>query len=501
MFRFIKLGAKGKPLDEETKKKISEALRKRYGTKDESSDKRSAAGQAYLDRFVSKRVDYEDVKAQRDDLIAQAKKLGRTKKTAAARKEIRKQIAELTKQMKQQHEVMRTIKSEATGERRKKNAEIYVKKAEARVGQYNALITKVSDLLAKTEDPDRRVRLQAQLNRALNGKVGLEKRIGSAQDIAAGKIDAKKSTVFDFHEYLEDRSFSPIRDLTLQEERVDVEKLNEFFNDNEGRLSDQMIALTIDELERVAKQSKDKLDARDIAAIAGIAFLFRDKIKNILRSSIKESYNKGKTMAAIEMGLSREGLLTPLLDTQLMNLDADDIAESYVASLENTAKSALKAGVAADASIDGTISAMTAKVKDEASKMITNISGTIVGQYMNRGRDMVFGSNLTKIISFQRSEVLDGRTCATCLSLDKRVIKPDDPMRELETVHTHCRGFWVPIFDNDATKPDVTGIPKTVTDSFDLIDGRPIVNAFKNLKKPINDVSKEAQSEIRKRLK
>jgi hypothetical protein len=92
-------------------------------------------------------------------------------------------------------------------------------------------------------------------------------------------------------------------------------------------------------------------------------------------------------------------------------------------------------------------------------------------------------------------------TCPFCLSLDKKVITPDDPMRNLEIVHSHCRGLWVPIFGVDETKPEITGIPKALQDRFDLIDGRPTINAFKYMKAPIADVSKEAADVIRKKLK
>lgn len=501
------MGAKGKPLSDETKKKISEALRKNFGTPE--STNRSASAQAYLNKFVDKKVEYEDFKNQRDDLIAQSKALGRKKSSASARKEINAQIKDLTSKMKVLRKTLVSIKAEATGERAKKNAELYIKKAEARVGQYNALIMKISDLLVRTEDADRRKRLQDRLNRALTGKVGLEGRIGQAQDVASGKQTKKQSNAFNFSdhlEFMEDHIFDPARELTMQEKRVNLFNLNDQFNEEQGVLSDDLVNMTNEELDRISKQAQDKLTAGDVAAIAAVAFLFRGKIYDLIRGKVKDAYEIGKSSAISELakaGVIDGGrpIVTPLLDTQLMNLDADEIAEAYVSTLESTAKSALKAGVASDASVSATIAAMRSRVQDEASKAITNIVGTTTGQYINRGRDMVFMSHLTKIVSFQRSEVLDMKTCATCLSLDELVITPDDPMRHLEIVHTHCRGVWVPIFTVDEIQPDVTGIPTKVKDSFDLIDGRPTVNAFKNMKKPVNDVSKGAQVEIRKRLK
>jgi len=96
--------------------------------------------------------------------------------------------------------------------------------------------------------------------------------------------------------------------------------------------------------------------------------------------------------------------------------------------------------------------------------------------------------------------VLDGNTCNMCLSLDKRVVEAGDPIAEMDMVHTHCRGLWVPIFASEE-QPDNNPIPKTVIDSFDLLDGRPTVNGFKQLKKPIAKSNEDAQRIIKDKIK
>jgi len=58
-------------------------------------------------------------------------------------------------------------------------------------------------------------------------------------------------------------------------------------------------------------------------------------------------------------------------------------------------------------------------------------------------------------------------------------------MAQMDIVHSHCRGVWIPIFVSEPDHPDVTGIPESIKKQFDLVDGKPTVNQFKQLKKPL----------------
>ncbi len=484
------MGVKGKPLSDETKKKISEALKKRFGSSEETN--RSSAGQAYYDRYANSRMDYEGAKSDRDAIRAEMQKLPKGKKGTAKRKVLAKQLKEANARMKEARKQMSVAKTASQAAKVQANEPIFQEKAKARVNQYALLIAKITELASKTDSPTRRERLNAQLKRALENKSKLERKMSMKPE--------ERRTIqspFNFSEMLAQGKLP--RPLTFAESRLNFIALNEQFDRQQEAFADEMIAMTNAELDRIAKQAESKITARDIAAIAGLAFLLRGAVDKHMRKTVRRAYDIGKALAAKELRITLPA--TPLLDTQLMNLDADDIADGFKAILENAFKSTLKAGVASDASTPAIIAAARNKVRDEATKAITNIRGTVVGQYLNRGRDMVFTSNASKIVSYQRSEVLDMNTCSICLSLDRKVISPDDPMRHMEIVHTHCRGLWVPIFTADETKPEVTGIPRAVSDKFDLIDGRPVINAFKYMKAPIADVSKEAAEIIRKKMK
>lgn len=69
-----------------------------------------------------------------------------------------------------------------------------------------------------------------------------------------------------------------------------------------------------------------------------------------------------------------------------------------------------------------------------------------------------------KVYALQRSELLDDETCNYCISMDGRVVKPDDPITSYHQFHPLCRGIWVEIDIRETGKPAITGIPKYLRD-------------------------------------
>lgn len=488
----------GKPLTEEHKKAISEALRKKYGTREETG--RSAEAHDYLEKFVSSRVVYEDARSKREALRAQIKGLGRKKASKGARAKIKAQIDALSREMKTEREAMKRIKEEATASKTKKNAEINIKKAQAKISQYNTLTNKIEELIRQTSNPERRERLMARLERAKEGIRKQEMRIDDVK--ATASTGVVRSRTFNFQELSE---FRLPRKLTFQEERTDFLRLNEQLDQQSNQFEEEMIEVTREEIARLTKSLEKNNTALDVATILALVLLIRGSTKSTVRKAVGTFYGIGAGLALREARLAGYDTGTgrppvPTLDKQIMSTDSEIIAETYVSSLESSARSIIQAGIVAGATAQGVLSVLRDEMKAEASKAIANISGTITGEYLNRGRTSILNKLRADIVAFQRSEVLDSRTCAMCLSLDKRVVKPDDPMAQLELVHTHCRGFWTPIFEKDEEKPEITGIPKNITSRFKTIEGVPIINSFKQVKKPINDVSKDAQEKINERF-
>lgn len=484
--------AKGQTQSEETKKKISEALKKDGGVDNATATiKRSAAAQKLYNSYTDSMRITDDLKQQREALKQAITALGRKKTTSNKRKAIREQIKAITAKMKVEREKRSELRRQASAAKRVKKAEIYLKKAQLRTKKVNDLVARAQAKMASAKTPEAKARYQAIITRAQGTQEKINAGVEKANATISSKgIAAKKTTTaFDFSENychcekLEELPYKPFRPLTMQEKRCNLEYLNEQFNTLQTGLEKDLTDLTNEEIDAFLQTAENKINAGDLAAIALLILTIRKKVKKILDVRITESYEVGKKTAADEMQVERPA--TSPEQTQLKNLDVNNTTDGYLNNIEQTGKSHIVNALAAGAALAAVISTARDKMKQEAVREITNIAGTTIGQYINRGRQQVFRQNIAKIAKYQRSEVLDDRTCNICISIDQRVVKADDPLAQMDIVHTHCRGVWIPIFVDDEEQPDVTGIPKSVLNSFELIDGRPTVNSFKQLKKPI----------------
>jgi hypothetical protein len=303
----------------------------------------------------------------------------------------------------------------------------------------------------------------------------------------------------EMHEHLaQKKSLKIYRDLTLQEKRVDFKYLNNEFNEEEDALKTALVIVVAADLQNAIKRAMGKLKAGDLKGVADIAFVNRNKIKSVVKESMKVAYETGKKSASGEMDVPKPP--TPSIDTQTLDFEAGQIADAFAGGVDVAAKTVAKEGYSKEVAIAAIGIAMHEIAKNQASRMITNASGTAVGEYVNKGRRAVFNKNSFNIKAYQRSEILDNKTCAMCMSLDQRVVRADDPMAKMDLVHTNCRGIWVPIMGGESYKGSL-GLPKTITDRIETIGGVPAVNSFTQLKKPINRSNEAVQDEIKRRLK
>lgn len=297
---------------------------------------------------------------------------------------------------------------------------------------------------------------------------------------------------------LQEHPFKPFRDFTKVEERVDFRLLNETFNKVETSLEKDLTATLKKELDRYLERATRRLENDDIAGLAALILTGITQMTRAVSTAIAQGFEVGKRTASKETKTKEPA--TPRTQTQLKRFDAQDTAETIAFEVEKTGRDTISNGIAAGATTAVIIRQTKKNMVDKASNMVAQASGTVVGQNVNRGRRLVFTKNIDKIVAFQRSEIIDSRTCNVCMSIDQRVVKPNDPFLSLDLVHTNCRGVWVPIFKEDE-KPKFSPIPKTVDKTFDKIGNKPTINSFKQLKKPINKGNEKVQKQIKKELK
>lgn len=304
----------------------------------------------------------------------------------------------------------------------------------------------------------------------------------------------KKDEIQEEPEEIEAAELAVKRELTLAEGRVKFTDINKFFTETEDDVAQTLNAFTEKQKEGLLKEVERIVTANDITAIAGLSIASTGSMKANLKDTAKTSHEEGKATAALEIGESIP--TTPKVNNRLRSTKIDIAVDTRNQSIESVIQRKMldlvTKGIGATAAVFE-ISKLFDKV---TSKQDSHLTGSIVEDNVNSGRDLVFGLNVDKIHGLQRSEILDVKTCPICLSLDGRVIDAKDPFAKIGQIHTSCRGLWVAVLKSDAELPAVKALPKSILNRFDTIEGVPITNDFAQLKSPVITKSSRLNQKI-----
>lgn len=270
------------------------------------------------------------------------------------------------------------------------------------------------------------------------------------------------------------------RGLTKQEERCQLQYMNDQFDELQKNIQDELEAQIKADLDKNLPKIERRLTDGDLAAIALLLLFSRRALGDIINRYTKAALEVGKTTASDELKVERP--VTPTKTTQVMNFESSELADDFANSIESQVKQIAKEGIAHDIQTTAVVAAIATAAIAKADNLTKGIAGQVIGQNINRGRTTVFDKNKTMIKAFQRSEILDNRTCPFCVELDKKIVSADDPMSRIEQIHTYCRGLWMPIQQTETIDGPV-GLPRSIEDRFDKVGGVPVINQFKQIKK------------------
>lgn len=320
---------------------------------------------------------------------------------------------------------------------------------------------------------------------------------------SAEKDEGGDDTDDDLHQLSQKKKPTFYRELTEPEEKVDFVYLEKNFDRLEKELRDGLADIVGAAIKKAEPQFQRIIKGQNIVDLPNINVVPQSQVKNLLKKVIKDAYEVGKKTASEELDIERPS--TPIQDTQTIAFDAAELAAQMKAEIENRAKQTAKDSIAKEVAAAAAVSAVMGAMANSAAGMIGNLSGFTIGENINRGRFSVFNKNLSEISGFLRTEILDGKTCNMCLSLDQRIVKADDPMAKLGAVHNNCRGEWIALRTSDFEKQKdviakgVLGIPKSVMNNFETVGGVPVINSFTQLKKPVNRSNEGVQKVIKEK--
>lgn len=474
-FEFV---AKGQPLSAETKKKISEALKK-GGT----ADPESLQGKYDRDDEISSRsFNIADAKRRIQELRDTIKAFQETSKGIKNRSakrafnasikakvaEMRTMIAVGVAGIKAERGKIKERKDEIRDEHHQEKAIEREQKMRDRLqnkqDKINERIQAAKDSLMNAKTPEARDRIRARIDEMMEEHDEIDQQLRSAQPLS-----------------LAERGY--FRQLTLAENRVKFADVENFFDNIEKGLSDYLDELTATQKKQLMAEIKRILDSEDIGAVADLAIPGNAELLEELKKRAKEALEEGKKTAALEVGGTIP--VTSNFTKKVLEAKVALAIKIRTSALEDTIKARLVDLMNNDVGKAAAMFELEQIIDDTAEKANDLLVGKIGIDFFDEGRALTFEDMTDQLHALQRSEILDDVTCAMCMSLDGRVLAATDPFTKIGQIHTHCRGIWVGVLKTDAELPNITPLPKSIKNKFETIEGVPSINNFKQIKVPV----------------
>lgn len=243
--------------------------------------------------------------------------------------------------------------------------------------------------------------------------------------------------------------------LSFAERKVNLSSIERTFNSFE----DSFLVQVKETAERKKKEYLAKvrkiIEDKDFEALATLRPDMGGEIAKQYADAMKQLFETGKKTASDEMGV-----VSPETDKDVRGLyraQALQMEEKITNEMAVTAQSEALYNVARGAVVSYTLSQVEKAVDTKLSKIITASGTQAMGGAFNTGRLTVFERYKERIYGFQYTAVLDRRTTNLCLSLNGRVIGPNDSdfYRLAPPNHTNCRSFWVEILKDEFIKPAI----------------------------------------------
>lgn len=279
--------------------------------------------------------------------------------------------------------------------------------------------------------------------------------------------------------FQETNNFKSWRKLTFAEQKVNFESLQGFLDKTEAAFIDDANAVLKKSTEEYMRRLTEYVNKNDRQGVKDLEMPYWAEYKAVVKEYLKRTFDFGKNNASREMGVKAPATPNDTLST--LDLMAETIATNHHYEIENEAKLALATGLTKFGEKEiKALALAAAAITGSTDSLVSDAAAVLVAATINQGRKLVFDKNQGKIHGLQRSEILDSVTCNFCLSMDGRIVEPNDPIASEGTFHSNCRGIWVEILKDEAELPDVTGVPNSLRDR--LGDA---VNDLVQPKKPI----------------
>lgn len=266
------------------------------------------------------------------------------------------------------------------------------------------------------------------------------------------------------------------RPLTFAERKVNFDMLQKNLERYQAEIEERLKGITAKQKEDILAQVKRAVEANDVSALDGIKVKYKGEVATAIAEIQKTMFEIGKKSASGEMGVDVPATKQEIMAALKMNNGT--LVDKLSSDMENDVKAtvtqqmARKGGsITSTAAADAVAAASLVldKTVDRAVRVITSVTTTGA---VNMGRSSVFMRYPEKVYAMQYSAILDIRTTDHCRSLDGRIVPPGSSQYYdfSPPQHYNCRSMWVEILNDEAYKPDITGIPSSLHASSSVDD-------------------------------
>jgi hypothetical protein len=460
-------GAAGKPLDETTKSKISEAMKQYWASKGHSADISQYDTSSSNISDAKRRID--ELKAVIDNFKKRAGSIKDKKTKKAFNAKVKEKIEEIKKMIAAGKEGIKKEKARQTEAKTNITKDIKTRKLELRKSRMKSRIEK--DLI-------RIERLDAEINKtdSPSKKAEIKQKIEEVKQTLQDRKDTLAEIENQFNEpphplpakkklYQLNENFKPFRKLTYAEKKVNFGNLQNEFVKREKEFAGMLKDGMAEKKDEILSTLKKAIEAGDYAMIAEMGIEFDPKYQTEMVAKMKELYNFGKNAVAAEMKITSPA--TPQTDIDRLEANANIIMADHANKISTKTKMKAMDSVAKGVTTAKALERVGIKFDEAIEELSQQTSSVIVGGSINQGRRATQFSRKGDIYALQRSELLDDRTCMFCMSMDGRTVTMDDPWAQEDIFHSNCRGIWVEIMNDEPELPKITEVPESIAKKYD----------------------------------
>lgn len=254
------------------------------------------------------------------------------------------------------------------------------------------------------------------------------------------------------------------RDLYPAENRVDLIQLDEKWATAETTFVDSVTPIFNQVLDKLLADIKFILESNNYSELKNIKVGYKDKLINVVRQSIYDSFKIGKSSVYQEFSISGD-IVIDAKNREYFNAKAEAVVSDILDRVRSNTIFLVLAGIKSGKTIQQILQDVRGPAYQPEPRLLAEQEGMReligravstaalinVAEGVNVGRASGFNDIIDQIGAWQWSAILDSKTCEICEELDGKYFeKGDTQWEQLQPpAHPGCRCIAVAVLNEE----------------------------------------------------